>query len=86
MEYEVRGDAIGIDASEHGRLAFGDAYDAEYEYEEQKYNSRRANQAFFFAYCAEYKVGVLLRHIFKLGLCAVEEPFPENAAGTYGYL
>ena len=85
MEDEEGGHAVGVDAAEGGGLAFGDGDYAQYEYQEEGEYGGCADEAFFFAYGAEYEVGVLFGHVFELGLGAVEKSFAGDASGTDGY-
>ena len=85
MEDEEGGHAVGVDAAEGGGLTFGDGDYAQYEYEEEGEYGGCADEAFFFAYGAEYEVGVLFGHIFELCLGAVEEAFAGKAARANGY-
>ena len=85
MEDEEGGHAVGVDAAEGGGLTFGDGDYAQYEYEEEGEYGGCADEAFFFAYCAEYKVGVLFGHVLELGLGAVEKSFAGDASGADGY-
>ena len=85
MEYKIRCHTVGVDASETCRLPFADFYYAQDKRQKKESHGQGTYEAFFFAYGAEYEVGVLLRHIFQFCLCAVEEALAEETSGAYGY-
>ena len=82
MENEIRRHTIGIYTPECSGLAFAEFEHSEYERQEKQRDQHCAYKAFFFAYGAENKVGMLLGHIFELGLRSVEEALAEKSAGT----
>ena len=80
MEQEDAEHAIAIDARETERLPLGKKYQSQYECKEQKQHACRPEKAFLLAYCAEYKVGILFRHIFQLGLRSVKKALAFKSA------
>lgn len=75
VENQERGYAVSIDTRKHCGLTLGYGYDPQDERKEDEQYRSGANEAFFLADGAEYEVSVLFRHIFELGLSAVQESF-----------
>lgn len=83
MEYEIRHDAISVDASERSPLTLSYMDDAEDEGKERKQDNARTCETLLLSDSAENEVGMLLGNVFKFRLSSVEESFSGHSAGAY---